>query len=52
MILCFRKNLSERIQKLIMTIDNKIIDEKLQYYINREAARISALSSGKNDKSN
>ena len=52
MILCFRKNLSERIQKLIMTIDNKITDEKLQYYINTEAARISALSSGKNDKSN
>ena len=24
---CFRKNFSERIQKLIMTIDDKIIDE-------------------------
>ena len=33
-----------------MTIDNKIIDEKLQYYINREAAKMSALSSGKIDK--
>ena len=33
-----------------MTIDNKIRDEKLQYDINREAAKISALSSGKIDK--
>ena len=33
-----------------MTIDDKIRDEKLQYDINREAAKISALSSGKNDK--
>ena len=33
-----------------MTIDNKIRDEKLQYDINREAAKISALSSGKVDK--
>ena len=33
-----------------MTIDDKIRDEKLQYYINREAAKISALSSGKIDK--
>ena len=30
-----------------MTIDNQIKDEKLQYNINREAAKISALSSGK-----
>ena len=30
-----------------MAIDNKIADEKLQYDINREAAKISALSSGK-----
>ena len=29
-----------------MTIDYKIRDEKLQYDINREAAKISALSSG------
>ena len=29
-----------------MTIDDKIRDEKLQYDINREAAKISALSSG------
>ena len=33
-----------------MTIDDKIIDEKLQYDINREAAKISALSSRKVDK--
>ena len=33
-----------------MIIDNKIRDEKLQYDINREAAKISALSSGKIDK--
>ena len=31
-------------------IDNKIRDEKLQYNITREAAKISALSSGKIDK--
>ena len=33
-----------------MTIDDKIRDENLQYDINREAAKISALSSGKIDK--
>ena len=33
-----------------MTVENKIKDEKLQYDINREAAKISALSSGKIDK--
>ena len=32
----------ERIKKLIMTIDGKIRDEKLQYGINRDAAKISA----------
>ena len=30
-----------------MTINDQIKDEKLQYHINREAAKISALSSGK-----
>ena len=30
-----------------MTIDDQIKDEKLQYDINRKAAKISALSSGK-----
>ena len=33
-----------------MAIDDKIRDEKLQYNINREAAKTSALSSGKIDK--
>ena len=33
-----------------MTINDQIRDEKLQYNINREAAKISALSSGKIDK--
>ena len=31
-----------------MTIEDQIKDEELQYDINREAAKISALSSGKN----
>ena len=33
-----------------MTIENKIKDEKLQYDINRDVTKISALSSGKIDK--
>ena len=33
-----------------MTIDDQIRDEKLQYDILREAAKISVLSSGKIDK--
>ena len=33
-----------------MTTDDKIKDEKLKYDFNREAANISALSSGKTDK--
>ena len=33
-----------------MTIDYKMKDEKLQYDINREAAEISELLSGKIDK--
>ena len=33
-----------------MKINDKIRDEKLQYNINREAAKIAALSSGKIDK--
>ena len=33
-----------------MTINGQIRDEKLQYDINRKAAEISALSSGKIDK--
>ena len=33
-----------------MTVKDKIKDEKLQYDINRDSAKISALSSGKVDK--
>ena len=33
-----------------MRIDDKIRDEKVQYDINREVTKISALSLGKNDK--
>ena len=33
-----------------MTIDDRIGDEKLQYDINREAAKVSALCSGKIDR--
>ena len=33
-----------------MITDGKIRDEKLQYHINREGAKISALSSSKIDK--
>ena len=32
-----------------MTLEDQIRDEKLQYDINREAAKVSALSSGKTD---
>ena len=33
-----------------MTLDDQIKDEKLQYHINREAGKISALSSNKCNK--
>ena len=33
-----------------MTLEDQLKDEKLQYDINREAAKISALSSSKIDK--
>ena len=46
----FRENVLERIQKLIMAIDDKILIEILQYDINREGAKIPALLSGKIDK--
>ena len=49
-LLYFRKNLLERILKLIMAIDDKIVDEKLQYIIKREAAKISVFSFEKIDK--
>ena len=35
---------------MIIAIDDKINNEKLQYDINREGAKISALSSGKSNK--
>ena len=40
----FRKNLIERILKLIMTIDDEIRDEKLQYDVNREEQKKLAVS--------
>ena len=43
----FEKNLLESVQRVIMTIYNKIRDDKLQYNINRAASKIFALSSGK-----
>ena len=48
--LCFRNNILGVISKLIMTIDDKNRNEKLQYDINREVAKILSLSSGKVDK--
>ena len=41
----FRKNI-----KLITIIDDKIRDGKVEYDINKEAAKISALLSGKFEK--
>ena len=35
---------------MIMVIEDKIRDEKLQYDVHREAAKISVLSTGKIDK--
>ena len=46
----FRKNLLGQYIIKIMTIEDQIKDEKLQYDINGEAAKTSALSSGKIDK--
>ena len=46
----FTKNVLQRILKLVITIDDKIRDEKLQYDVKREAVEISALSSEKIDK--
>ena len=51
-LLLFRKNLIGKILKLIMTIDDKIRDEKLLYNINRWAAKISPISSVKIDTMN
>ena len=41
--LCLSRNILERISKLILKIDNKIRDEKLQYGINKEAEYISII---------
>ena len=50
-LLRFRKTLfgiecNSIVEYKIMTINDQIRDEKLQYDINREASKISALSSG------
>ena len=47
---CFWKNPFQRVQRVILTIDDKIRDKKLQCKINRVTAKISALLSGKPDK--
>ena len=49
-LLCFTRNLLERMQKVIMTINKKIRSEKLQYDVNTEAAKLSSVSSRKIDK--
>ena len=38
------------VSDVIMSINDEIIDAKLQYDINRQAAKIIALSSGNSDK--
>ena len=49
--LCFRRNLLEKIKKLIMTIDDTIRDQKLlQHDISIEASETSTLSSVKTEK--
>ena len=47
---CFRKNLLEKIQKSMTAADDNIRDEKLQHDIDRDAGKISALSSSESDK--
>ena len=49
-LLRLRINISKKISKLTMTIDDKNRDEKSQCDINREAAEISVLLSGKIDR--
>ena len=51
-LLRFKKNLIKRTYKLTMTFDDKIKDEKVKHDIDREAAKISAISSGKIDNIN
>ena len=48
--LSFRCNILEKISKLIMTIDVEIRDKNLQCNISIEAAKMSALLSGKFNK--
>ena len=45
-----KKNLFAITYNKIMSVEDQIRYEKLQYDINRQAAKISALSSGKVDK--
>ena len=45
----FQKESFRKVIKRIITTDDKIRDEKLQYDVNREAVNISALSSGRID---
>ena len=49
----FRKNLLQRISKLIKTTEtiDKIRDKRLQYDINRETAKISSSSSSSSSSS-
>ena len=46
----YKKCTAEPYSNKIMTIEYQIIDEEVQYDINRDAAKLSALSSGKIDK--
>ena len=46
----FRKNLLQYKYHKIKATDDQIKDEKVQYDISREAAKISNLSSGRTDK--
>ena len=46
----FKRNLSERMQEIVMNINDKIKDEELLYGFNREASKIYVLSSLKIDK--
>ena len=50
MLYVLEGNFWEEYYLLIWTVDDKIRDEKLQYDINRETVKISALSLGKSDK--
>ena len=50
MCLMFQKKSLLKIQQITMTIEERIRDEKVKYGFNREAAKMSALSSDKMDK--